>query len=282
MIDGYPTPVVSTDWLAENLDNPNVVVLDSSYHLPTVKRDAETEFEGLRIPGARFFDFDGEIKEPDSPLPHMLPSPQRFAREVGVLGISNETFVVAYDVNGLFSAARCWWMFRVFGHDAVAVLDGGLPKWEREGHPVDTSAPATVAATGFSAHFRPGLVKSAQHVLEAIESADILDARAAGRFNGTDPEPRAGLRSGHIPGSFSVPFQKILAADGSLKPRTELQAVFDAAGVDLDNPIICSCGSGVSACNLALALYVLGREDVAIYDGSWSEWGLREDLPIEV
>jgi len=282
MIDGYPTPTVSTDWLAENLDNPNVVILDSSYHLPTVKRDAATEFEGLRIPGARFFDFDGEIKEPESPLPHMLPSPQRFAHEAGALGISNETFVVAYDVNGLFSAARCWWMFRVFGHDAVAVLDGGLPKWEREGRPVETSAPATVAATEFSAHFRPGLVKSAQHVLEAIESADILDARAAGRFNGTDPEPRAGLRSGHIPDSFSVPFQKILAADGRLKPKNELQAIFDTAGVDLENPIICSCGSGVSACNLALALYVLGREDVAIYDGSWSEWGQREDLPIEV
>ena len=282
MFDGYPTPVVSADWLADNLDNPAVVVLDSSYHLPTVKRDARTEFDGLRIPGARFFDFDGAIKDPESDQAHMLPPPDRFAVEAGKLGIDNDTFVVAYDVNGMFSAARCWWMFRTFEHERVAVLDGGLPAWERAGHSVETTPPAPVAPKHFAASLRRALVKSVDQVLAAVDSADILDARAAGRFHGTDPEPRPGLRSGHIPGSFSVPFQSLLGPDGKLKGKAELAAVFDTAGVDLDNPIICSCGSGVTACNIALALYALGREDAAVYDGSWSEWGQRDDLPIEV
>lgn len=281
MTDAYPTPIVSTDWLADHLDDPKVVVLDSSYHLPTVKRDAATEFQGLRIPGARFFDFDGRIKDPDADQPHMLCSPDRFEREVGALGVSNDTFVVSYDVNGIFSASRCWWMFRTFGHEKVAVLDGGLPKWEHEGRPVETTPPAPVKAAKFKASFHPHLVRSAQHVLDALDTADIIDARSAGRFLAQDPEPRPGLRSGHIPGSFNIPFQKILSDKGTLKSAQELKEVFTGAGIDLENPIICSCGSGVSACNLALGLYVLGREDAAVYDGSWSEWGSRDDLPIE-
>ncbi len=278
----HPTPLVSTEWLAEHLRDPRVVVLDSSYHLPTVQRDAETEFEGLRIPGARFFDFDGRIKDQDAQLAHMLPSPGRFAAEVGALGVSNDSFVVAYDVMGMFSAARCWWMFRTFGHDAVAVLDGGLPKWERDGRPVEMQAPPDAwPSAEFHAHLRRDLVRSASQVMGELDSAEIVDARSSGRYHGTEPEPRPGLRSGHIPGAASVPFQSLLAENGAMRETAELRSLFETAGVDLSRPITASCGSGVTACNLALALKLLGRDDVAVYDGSWSEWGAQDALPIE-
>lgn len=282
MTTDYPTPTVSTDWLADHLNDPTVVVLDSSFYLPAMNLDPKAEFRQKRIPGARYFDFDKTICDQNASLAHMLPNADYFAQEVGKLGVSNDSFVVAYDGAGWFSAARCWWMFRVFGHDRVAVLDGGMPKWTKEGKPMEETPPSETGLVEYSATFRPHLVKSADEVLKATETATIFDARSAGRYHGTEPEPRAGLRSGHIPGSQSMPFTSLLSEDGTLRSAAELQAIFDQTKFNPDADTICSCGSGVTACNVALALHVLGHDKVAVYDGSWSEWGQREDLPIEV
>lgn len=273
--------LLSADWLKGNLNRPDIVVLDSTYHLPTEKRDAKAEFEEKHIPGARFFDFDGQIKDKKSDLPHMLPDAATFAAEVGALGIGNDTHVIAYDTKGGFSAPRCWWMFRTFGHAKVSVLDGGLRAWEADGHTVSDEA-LPFQQSIYSPTLNPEKVIAADDLLDRLNDLMVIDARSAGRFNGTEPEPRAGLRSGHIPGSLSLPFNQLRDGDtGLMKSHDEMTALFKDAGLDLNRSTVASCGSGVTAAYLAFALHLLGHDDVAVYDGSWTEWGARHDLPIE-
>lgn len=277
-IPGFSS-LVDADWLAAHLDRPDLRVLDASWHLPGTGRDAAEEFRQAHIPGAAFFDID-RVVDPESPLPHTLPDADRFAAMIGELGIDNESVVVVYDSHGLFSAARAWWMLRVFGHDRVAILDGGLPAWRARELPLASGQAAPAPAT-FVARLDPERVWSLDDVARNLETgtARLIDARPAGRFAGTDPEPRPGLRSGHIPGSHNVPFDRITdPATKRVLPADELRTLLDDRD---ERPVVCSCGSGVSACVLAFALHRLGREDVAVYDGSWSEWGGREDTPIE-
>lgn len=274
--------LVSTEWLAANLGRADLVVADATYHLPTVKRDAKAEYAREHIPGAVFFDIDA-VSDHATDLPHMLPSPAAFARAVESLGIGNEDMVVVYDSYGLFSAARLWWMLRVFGHDRVAVLDGGLAKWKREGRPL-TDAPPAARTRHFTPRFRPELVRSKEQLLAnlASQAEQVVDARSAGRFRGTEPEPRAGLRAGHIPGSRNLPFTRLVDLDEhTVLPPDELRDLFVRAGVDPAQPVVASCGSGVTACVLALGLHQIGARQVAVYDGSWSEWGLPGNTPIE-
>ena len=274
-------PLVTTEWLAKELGAPDLRVLDGTWHMPQLKRDPRAEFAQAHIPGAAFFDIDA-IADHSTTLPHMLPDAATFARAVGALGVGSGDRVVVYDVRGVISAARVWWTLRAFGHDAVAVLDGGLRKWRAEGRPVETGAPAP-AARAFKATARPELVRdlAAMRANIASRAAQVLDARSAGRFAGTEPEPRAGLRGGHIPGSLNLPYDSLYRADGTLKPPGELRAALQGAGLDLARAVVTTCGSGVTASVLALALYLVGRRDVAVYDGSWSEWGGRPDTPVE-
>lgn len=274
--------LVETDWLAEHLKAPDVVVVDGSWYLPQQGRDPKTEYAEGHIPGAVYFDID-EIADTASPLPHMFPSSDRFAEKVGALGISNGHHIVVYDGLGLFSAARVWWMFRAFGHEQVSVLNGGLPKWQAENRPLQ-SGPVRRTPARFRPAFRHGMVRGLQHMRANLATArdQVLDARAAGRFSGEEPEVRPGLRGGHIPGSRNLPFGGLLDPDTkTLKDAAALQAVFASAGIDLARPVVTTCGSGISACNLALGLHLLGHRDVAIYDGSWTEWGGQEDTPVE-
>ncbi len=277
------SPLVSTEWLGTNLGNPGIVVVDATYHLPNVRRDARSEYAREHIPGALFFDIDA-ISDQGSALPHMLPPPEAFARAMSDLGIGNDDHVVAYDNYGLFSAARPWWMLRSFGHDRVSVLDGGLPKWKREGRPV-TDAPSTPSSgKKFMARPRPDLVRDKAQMLANLvaRSEQVLDARSAGRFQGGQPEPRAGLRSGRIPGSRNLPYNELLDPDrGTVLAPDRLRTLFNGAGIDPQRPVVTSCGSGVTACVLALGLELTGAQRVAVYDGSWSEWGLPGDTPVE-
>ena len=274
-----PDGLVSTEWLAGHLDDPGVRIVDVTYFHHSLKRNARAEHDAKHIPGAVHFDID-YIKMAGDPRPHMLPTPELFAEKVGALGIGNDHRVVCYDMLGLQTAARAWWMFRIFGHDKVAVLDGGLPKWIAEGRPV-TDRPAAIRPAGFKATFRPRLVRSLDDVRANIGSKkeQVVDARAAGRFQGVEKELWPG-RPGHIPGSRNLPFPDLLdPKDKTFLPAEQIKAKFAASGLDLGKPIVASCGSGVTACVLALGAYLVGKDDVPVYDGSWSEWGLREDVP---
>jgi thiosulfate/3-mercaptopyruvate sulfurtransferase len=281
---GYARPeaLVSTAWLAQRLGAPDIRVVDGSWYLPAMKRDPKAEFLAGHIPGAVYFDID-EIADTDSPLPHMLPSPEKFAARAKQLGLGDGNRIVVYDGLGLFSAARVWWMFRVFGHDDVAVLDGGLRKWKAEGRALE-SGPPRPRERHFTARVNSLLVRELDDVKRNIETKreQVIDARSPGRFAGREPEPRQGLRGGHIPGSKNIPFGEMTdPATGTLLPAAALEAKFRAAGIDPAKPIVASCGSGVSACALALGLHLIGAREVAVYDGSWTEWAGRPDTPIE-
>ncbi len=266
--------IVETDWLAEHLNTPDLVVLDGSLHLPTKPLDPKAQYAEEHIPGAMFFDID-DVKDHDNPLPHMLPVAAQFASQVKKMGIGDGIRIVVYDNAGLYSAARVWWMFRAMGHEDVAVLNGGLPKWKAEGHPVTQELPPPRSERHFTARFNGGLVRDKDDVQRSLTSGSeqVVDARAASRFRGEAAEPRQGLRSGHMPGARNVPFASLLNDDGTLKSPEALKAAYEDAGVDLAKPITTSCGSGVTAGILALALAIIGRPDVAVYDGSWTEWG---------
>lgn len=273
-------PLVSTQWLADHLSDPDVRVLDGSFYLPAEQRDNKAEFAAAHIPGAAFFDIDA-IADSSSDLPHMFPSEAVFAAAAGHLGIGNGDRVVCYDGGKMTGAGRVWWMFRAFGHDNVAILDGGMTKWRAENRPTESGA-ATPSPKTYEARFAPDMVRLREDVLAIIEAGDrqLLDARSAGRFSGSEPEPRAGMRSGHMPGALNLPYTQLVATDGTLKPEAELRAAFEAAGVDFDRPVVTTCGSGVSATVLLLGLHVLGHEKLSLYDGSWSEWGSRDDTPV--
>ncbi|MCP4328153.1 MAG: 3-mercaptopyruvate sulfurtransferase [Alphaproteobacteria bacterium] len=274
--------LVSTDWLAHHLSAPDVRVVDGTWFLPAMERDARAEYVEAHIPGAVLFDID-EIADTDSALPHMLPAPEKFSARVRKLGLGDGNRIIVYDALGLFSAARVWWMFRVFGHNDVAVLDGGLPKWLAEGRPTESGV-VTPQERHFTARLNNMMVRHVDQVRVNIDRdrEQLLDARSAGRFNGSEPEPRADLRSGHIPGSINLPYGDLLdATTGTVLSADELKARFAAAGLDLGRPVVTSCGSGVTACILVLGMHLIGHTDNAVYDGSWTEWGGRPDTPID-
>jgi thiosulfate/3-mercaptopyruvate sulfurtransferase len=277
-----PDALVSTEWLAARLSTPDIRIVDGSFKMPGVMPTVQEDYRARHIPGAVFFDID-EISAEDTPLPHMLPPPDKFAARVRKLGLGDGHRIVVYDAAGVMGAARVWWMFRVFGHQDVALLDGGFAKWLAEGRPVD-DLPPTPRERHFTAKVNTMMVRDKGQMLANLGTRreQVVDARAKVRFEGAAPEPRAGLRSGHIPGSRNLSYDQLIdRTTNAFLPADALAARFAAAGIDRAKPVVASCGSGVSACVLALGLHLLGHRDVAIYDGSWSEWGLPGDTPVE-
>jgi thiosulfate/3-mercaptopyruvate sulfurtransferase len=275
-----PKTLVSTDWLAQHIKDPDLRIIDASWHMPATERDAKAEYDRAHIPGARFFDID-EISDHRSDLPHMAPPVEKFISRMRAMGIGDGHQVVVYDSTGLFSAARVWWTFRLMGKMDVAVLDGGLPKWQAEGREIE-DMPPMVRDRHITVQRQSGLVKDVTQVASASKLAEteIIDARSAARFKGEAAEPRPGLRSGHIPNSKNVPYGDLLNTNGTMKAAPALKSAFEAAGVDLSKPAITTCGSGVTAAILSLGLERIGHHNHALYDGSWSEWGMFDDLPI--
>ena len=259
--------IVSTEWLASHLDSPDIAILDASWHLPTANRDPRQEFLAGHIPGAQFFDID-ELSDTSSPLPHMLPTPEKFSSRMRKLGVGDGKRVIAYDAAGLFSAARCWWMFRYFGHDDVAVLDGGLRKWLAEGRPIEDGPARKPQERHFTARTRPSMVRDMKEVAAALASG------------AAQVEPRPGVRAGHMPGAQNVHYASLLNPDGTLKTPEAIAAVFSSAGIDISKPVITSCGSGITAAILTLGLTLAGAKDHALYDGSWTEWGGNPDAGV--
>ena len=281
MATSDPILLVSADWLAERLTAPDIRILDASLYLPGDGRDGRALYLEAHIPGARFFDID-DIADSHSPLPHMLPPVEKFVSRVRKMGIGDGHRVIVYDQQGLFSAARVWWTFRIFGHQDVAVLDGGLPKWLAGGYPVEEDEPDP-RERHFTGRRNSAMVRDVTQIAGAakLRAEQIVDARAPGRFRGEEPEPRAGLRAGHIPGSKNVHYGSLMNPDGTMKDIDATRAIFEAAGVDLKQPIVTTCGSGVTAAILTLALHRMGHTRNALYDGSWVEWGAYPDLAVE-
>lgn len=276
----FPTPLITAEQLSHRLDTDNLVVLDASYFMPAMQRDGCSEWQQQRIDNAQYFDFDQEICQQGAEYPHMMPTPELFSDAVQALGVNQNSDVVVYDSLGMFSSPRAWWMFRAMGHEAVAILDGGLPAWQSAGLPLNTDAPEPPKTGNFVASYQPDMISDVDAVLQALDddSTVVLDARAASRFDGTEAEPREGLRSGHMPGAKNLPFMGLLD-NGFLKSTEKLAPLFSELA-NKDQRLIFSCGSGVTACHLALAAHVCGYPDLSVYDGSWSEWGAREDLPL--
>ena len=277
-----PKMLVSTQWLADHMKDPDLRIIDASYYLPDMGRDAKAEYDAGHIPGARFFDID-DVCDSLSDLPHMAPPPEKFMSRMRAMGVGDGHQVVVYDGNGLFSAARIWWLFRLMGKTDIAVLDGGIRKWQAEGREIEDMLPI-VRDRHMTAQRQAHLIKDVTQVAAAAKLGDwqIVDARGPGRFRGEEVEPREGLRSGRIPGSKNVHYATLLNADGTMKRGDALRAAFEAGGVDLDRRIITTCGSGVTAAILSLGLELLGHKDWALYDGSWSEWGQFDQLKVEV
>ncbi|MEE9389140.1 MAG: 3-mercaptopyruvate sulfurtransferase [Paracoccaceae bacterium] len=275
-----PKTLVSTKWLAAHLKDPDLRILDASWYMPDMQRDARAEYDMGHIPGARFFDID-DISDHRSELPHMVPAVEKFISRVRAMGVGDGHQVVVYDGMGIFSAARVWWLFRLMGKTNIAVLDGGLPKWRADRHLIE-DLPAVIRDRHITVHRQAHMVKDVTQVAAASKLGDyeIIDARSAKRFRGDAPEPRPGMRSGHIPNSRNVPYGALQNPNGTLKSDTELKAVFNAADVNLNKPIITTCGSGITAAILSLALERIGHDRHAIYDGSWAEWGKYSDLKV--
>ena len=282
MLESAKKWIVDTDWLASHLDAPDLVVFDASWHLPTDNRDPKAEYLAGHIPGALFFDID-DLTDEKSPLPHMLPSTVKFASRMKKMGVGDGMRIVVYDTLGMFSAPRAWWTLRAMGHEDVAVLDGGLKKWTAEGRELEDGPARKRTERHFTPLMNASLIRDMDDVKKVIQkrSAQLVDARPAGRFEGRDPEPRPGLRAGHLPGSRNVPSQSLINADGTLKSSPELAKIFADAGIDPKLPVVTSCGSGVTASILSLALAVLGQTNAAVYDGSWAEWGAENGPPLE-
>ncbi len=280
MANDDPQTLVSTDWLAAHLTDPDLRVLDASWYLPGSGRDARAEYDAAHIPGARFFDID-EISDHRSDLPHMAPEPEKFISRMRAMGVGDGHQVVVYDGMGLFSAARVWWLFRLMGKRDIAVMDGGFPKWQAEDRPVE-DMPPVMRDRHMTVQRQAGLVKDVTQVAAAAKLGDreILDARAAERFRGDTPEPRPGLRAGHIPGARNLPFTALLNPDGTMKDPAALKAAIEATGANLSKPVITTCGSGVTAAIINLALERIGHRDHSLYDGSWAEWGMFGDLKV--
>ena len=276
-----PRTLVGTGWLAAHIKDPDLRILDGTWFLPEEGRDARAEYEEAHIPGARFFDID-DISDRSSDLPHMAPPPEKFMSRLRAMGVGDGHQVVVYDAQGLFSAARVWWMFRLMGHPDIAVLDGGLPKWRAEGRAIE-DLPPMVRDRHMTARRQNHMIRDVTQVSAAskLEDHTILDARSPARFAGTEAEPRPGLRSGHIPGSHSLHYRRLLNEDGTMKAPEDLRAEFAASGADLDKPVITTCGSGVTAAIINLALERIGKTDHALYDGSWAEWGAFPTVPVE-